>query len=71
MTPPLLSLCMIVKDEADQIEACLTSVYAVVDEIIVVDTGSTDGPKSFVANTEQKSSRCRGKTAFPKGATSA
>lgn len=47
MTPPLISLCMIVKDEADQIEACLGSVHSVVDEIIVVDTGSTDGTQEL------------------------
>lgn len=47
MTPPLLSLCMIVKDEADQIEACLESVQSVVDEMIVVDTGSTDGTQEL------------------------
>ncbi|MDK8179886.1 glycosyltransferase [Paenibacillus sp. UMB4589-SE434] len=37
-----LSLCMIVKDEAALIGACLHSVKDVVDEIIIVDTGSTD-----------------------------
>lgn len=37
-----LSLCMIVKDEADNLEACLKSVRSIVDEMIVVDTGSTD-----------------------------
>ena len=38
----LISLNMIVKDEAEFIEDCLTSVKGVVDEIVVVDTGSSD-----------------------------
>ncbi len=37
-----LSLCMIVRDNEDTIEACLDSIYPWVDEIIIVDTGSTD-----------------------------
>ncbi|MEW6447585.1 MAG: tetratricopeptide repeat protein [Bacillota bacterium] len=37
-----LSLCMIVKDEEEHLPRCLKSVQGVVDEIIVVDTGSTD-----------------------------
>jgi glycosyltransferase involved in cell wall biosynthesis len=37
-----LSLCMIVKNEADCIGRCLNSVKDVVDEMIIVDTGSTD-----------------------------
>jgi tetratricopeptide (TPR) repeat protein len=37
-----LSLCMIVKDEATQLPQALQSVAAYVDEMIVVDTGSTD-----------------------------
>lgn len=37
-----LSLCMIVKNEEDCIERCLNSVMDTVDEIIIVDTGSTD-----------------------------
>ncbi|RKO65545.1 TPR domain-containing glycosyltransferase [Desulfofundulus salinus] len=38
-----ISLCMIVKDEEQNIRRCLQSVAGTVDEIIVVDTGSTDG----------------------------
>ncbi|MDQ8738633.1 glycosyltransferase [Paenibacillus sp. LHD-38] len=38
----LISLCMIVKDEEDLLPSCLRSVEGVVDEIIVIDTGSTD-----------------------------
>ena len=37
-----LSLAMIVKNEARCLARCLRSVRAVVDEIIVADTGSTD-----------------------------
>ncbi|MEW5761983.1 MAG: tetratricopeptide repeat protein [Bacillota bacterium] len=37
-----LSLCMIVKNEEEQLPRCLRSVQGVVDEVIVVDTGSTD-----------------------------
>ncbi|WP_020616169.1 glycosyltransferase [Paenibacillus daejeonensis] len=37
-----VSLCMIVKDEERHIRRCLESVKNVVDEMIIVDTGSTD-----------------------------
>ena len=37
-----ISLCMIVKNEEKNVPACLSSLKPVVDEIIVVDTGSTD-----------------------------
>jgi tetratricopeptide (TPR) repeat protein len=37
-----ISLCMIVKNEEDWIEGALKSVSSVVDEVIIVDTGSTD-----------------------------
>jgi glycosyltransferase involved in cell wall biosynthesis len=37
-----VSLCMITRDEEDFLPNCLASVRGVVDEIIVVDTGSTD-----------------------------
>jgi len=39
----LLSLAMIVKNEESYLKDCLESVKAVADEIIIVDTGSTDG----------------------------
>lgn len=42
---PAISLCMIVKDEERRIGRCLDSVRASVDEIVVVDTGSSDGTK--------------------------
>lgn len=37
-----ISLCMIVKNEEDVIGRCLECVKDIVDEIIIVDTGSTD-----------------------------
>ncbi|MEN6568362.1 MAG: glycosyltransferase, partial [Veillonellales bacterium] len=37
-----ISLCMIVKNEEQNIARCLGSVKEAVDEIIVIDTGSTD-----------------------------
>jgi len=39
---PLISLCMIVKNEEKNIIRCLKSVTNYVDEILVLDTGSTD-----------------------------
>lgn len=44
-----ISLCMIVKDEAATLAQCLDSVEGVVDEIIVVDTGSTDATGEIAA----------------------
>jgi hypothetical protein len=38
-----LSVIMIVKDEQEMLPGCLEAVKDVVDEMIVVDTGSTDG----------------------------
>lgn len=50
-----LSLCMIVKNEEDVLARCLNSVKDVVDEIIIVDTGSSDKTleiaKNFTNNT--------------------
>lgn len=39
---PLVSLCMIVKNEEGNLKDCLASVQGLVDEMIIVDTGSTD-----------------------------
>jgi len=53
----MLSLSMIVRDEAAQIEDCLRSVQGFVDEMVVVDTGSTDNTvalaKALGARVEQ------------------
>ena len=44
---PTLSLCMIVKDEEDCLARCLLSVMPIVDEMVIVDTGSTDRTKAI------------------------
>lgn len=44
-----ISLCMIVKNEEDTLGRCLASVAQAVDEIIIVDTGSTDSTKQTAA----------------------
>jgi glycosyltransferase involved in cell wall biosynthesis len=38
----LLSAALIVRDEAEHLDACLASLGGLVDEIVVVDTGSRD-----------------------------
>lgn len=37
-----ISLCMIVKNEEDTLTRCLESIKGIPDEIIIIDTGSTD-----------------------------
>ena len=44
-----LSLCMITKNEAQHIERALESVRFVVNDMVVVDTGSTDGTAAIAA----------------------
>jgi tetratricopeptide (TPR) repeat protein len=43
--PPKVSLCLIVKDEETHLPACLDLAADLVEEIIVVDTGSTDATR--------------------------
>ena len=42
-----ISLCMIVKDEERLLKRCLDSVKDIVDEIVIVDTGSKDKTKDI------------------------
>lgn len=45
-----LSFCIITKNEAHQLGDCLRTVRELVDEMIVVDTGSTDGTPEVAKN---------------------
>jgi glycosyltransferase involved in cell wall biosynthesis len=44
-----ISLCFIVKNEEHHLEQCLASVHGIADEIIIVDTGSTDQTKAIAS----------------------
>lgn len=44
-----ISLCMIVKNEEKILARCLDSLEGLMDEIIIVDTGSTDATKEIAA----------------------
>lgn len=46
---PLVSACLIVRDEAHQLAECLASITAVADEIVVYDTGSEDDTAALAA----------------------
>ncbi len=49
-----ISLCMIVKNEEKILERCLDSVADLMDEIIIIDTGSTDKTKEIAAKYTDK-----------------
>ena len=49
-----LSLCMIVKNEADVLERAVENARVFADEIVVVDTGSTDGTKAIAKRVADK-----------------
>jgi glycosyltransferase involved in cell wall biosynthesis len=50
----MLSICLIVRDEAEVLARCLGGVAPVCDEIIVVDTGSRDNTKQIAARFTDK-----------------
>lgn len=48
------SLCMIVKNEEDKLRACLDPIKDLMDEIIIVDTGSTDRTREIAREYTDK-----------------
>ena len=59
-TTPTLAVALIVKNEAKHLQACLDTVYQWVDEIVILDSGSSDQTEAiarrytdkFFVNTE-------------------
>lgn len=51
---PTISLVMIVKNEEAVLKRCLDSAVENVDEIVIVDTGSTDRTKLIAADYKAK-----------------
>jgi len=49
MTPPALSLCMIVRNEAALLPRFLAGVAGLWDQFVAVDTGSSDGSQALLA----------------------
>lgn len=49
-----ISLCMIVKNEEKVLARCLDSLADIMDEIIIVDTGSTDNTKEIASKYTDK-----------------
>ncbi|MDA8204679.1 MAG: glycosyltransferase [Thermaerobacter sp.] len=49
-----ISLCMIVKNAPDTIARCLDSVRDLVEEMVIVDTGSTDNTKQTIRHYTDK-----------------
>jgi len=49
-----ISLCMIVKNEENVLERCLNPIRNLMDEIIIVDTGSTDRTKEIALRYTDK-----------------
>ncbi len=49
-----ISVCMIVKNEEETLERCLTSLAGIADETIIVDTGSTDKTREIAKQFTDK-----------------
>lgn len=53
-TKHTISACLIVKNEGDILDRCLSSIHDLVDEIVIVDTGSTDNTKDVASKYTDK-----------------
>lgn len=56
-----ISLCMIVKNEEQVLSRCLDSLAGLMDEIIIVDTGSCDRTREIAAAIPIKSMTISGR----------
>lgn len=54
MTKPTLAVALIVKNEAQHLEACLETVHDWVDEIVVLDSGSSDNTEEIARRYTDK-----------------
>lgn len=61
-----ISLCMIVKNEEAVLARCLDSIADLMDEIIIVDTGSTDHTKEIAAKYTSQIYDLNGRAIFPR-----
>lgn len=52
--PITITLCMIVKNEEAVLERCLNCIKEIVDEIVIIDTGSTDRTKVIAYQYTEK-----------------
>ena len=43
-----ITLCMVVKNESENLRGCLQSILPFVDEVLIADTGSTDGSQELI-----------------------
>lgn len=53
-TRPTLAVALIVKNEAQNLEACLKTVHGWVDEIVILDTNSSDGTDAIARRYTDK-----------------
>ncbi|GIQ70738.1 hypothetical protein XYCOK13_35620 [Xylanibacillus composti] len=60
-----VSLCMIVKNEEDTLSRCLDTIADLVDEINIVDTGSTDSTVEIARQYTDRVITMHGMTASP------
>src|SRR3989442_13801447 len=59
-----ISLCMIVKNEEDWVTEAVESVRSIVDEVIIVDTGSTDATPDRLASLGAKTLKTQWNDSF-------
>lgn len=49
-----LAATLIVKNEEERLEACIESILPVADDIVIIDTGSTDGTVALIQRLKRK-----------------